>query len=148
MAVGNQTGITILPGSGDGTFRKTPTISVDHAPQALVVGDFNGDRKLDLAASNYLAKDVTVLLGNGDGTFTLRTVAGASGNSLAVGDFDGNRRLDLAASAKFNYEQSREILLGNGAGGFTLSALERSRNSGRSGRGGFHRRWLVRSGRR
>ena len=36
---------------------------------ALVAGDFTGDGRLDLAVANYSSNDVSVLLGNGDGTF-------------------------------------------------------------------------------
>ena len=39
------------------------------APDALVAGDFNGDGRTDLAVANYGSNDVSVLLGNGDGTF-------------------------------------------------------------------------------
>ena len=39
-------------------------------PNSIVTGDFNGDGKLDLATPNYDTNTVTVLLGNGDGTFT------------------------------------------------------------------------------
>ena len=38
-------------------------------PVALVAGDFNGDGRTDLAIANSGANDVSVLLGNGDGTF-------------------------------------------------------------------------------
>ena len=38
-------------------------------PASIVTGDFNGDGRLDLAAANLGSNDVSVLLGNGDGTF-------------------------------------------------------------------------------
>ena len=41
-------------------------------PNALVAGDFNGDGRTDLAVANYGSNDVSVLLGNGDGTFQPR----------------------------------------------------------------------------
>jgi hypothetical protein len=79
-----------------------------------VVGDFNGDNKVDLAVANYGAQTVSVLLGNGDGTFQGHADYGSGSNplSLAVGDFDGNGRLDLAVA---NYSQGK----GNG----TVSVL-------------------------
>ena len=39
------------------------------APDTIVAGDFNGDGRTDLAVANYGDNDVSVLLGNGDGTF-------------------------------------------------------------------------------
>lgn len=45
------------------------TYSVGTAPCGVVVGDFNGDSKLDLAIANSGSNDISVLLGLGDGTF-------------------------------------------------------------------------------
>ena len=41
----------------------------ESAPTSVAVGDFNGDGKLDLAVANYGSSNVSILLGNGDGTF-------------------------------------------------------------------------------
>jgi hypothetical protein len=82
------------------------------------VGDFNGDGKLDLAVTNVLFSSVSVLLGNGDGTFGAATNYGAGFTplSVAVGDFNGDGKLDLAvANASDN---TVSVLLGNGTGGF------------------------------
>src|SRR5438552_18667252 len=42
---------------------------VGASPSAVAVGDFNGDRKSDLAVANNGSDNVSVLLGNGNGTF-------------------------------------------------------------------------------
>src|ERR1700758_576453 len=42
---------------------------VDKVPTAAAVGDFNGDGNLDIAVANLVSNDVSILLGNGDGTF-------------------------------------------------------------------------------
>jgi len=62
------------------------------------VGDFNGDGKLDIAAANAQSDDVSVLLGNGDGTFqaALNFAVGSGPGSVAVGDFNGDGKLDVA----------------------------------------------------
>src|SRR5262249_50407413 len=60
--------------------------------QSLVVADFNGDHKLDVA---FGGAD-TFLLGNGDGTFQAPMFLGASGTGTVVADFNGDGRPDLA----------------------------------------------------
>jgi hypothetical protein len=79
----------------------------------VAVGDFNGDGKLDLAVADYGSSSVSVLLGNGDGSFQAQRTfaAGNYPHSLAVGDFNGDGHLDLATS-------TGKILLGNGDGTF------------------------------
>ena len=71
-----------------------------NGPGALVAGDFTGDGRTDLAVANFYANDVSVLLGNGDGTFQNQmTVPGGDGPSAIVaGDFNGDGRTDLAVA--------------------------------------------------
>jgi hypothetical protein len=66
----------------------------------VVAGDFNHDGMMDLAAANFNDGTVSVLLGNGDGTFqnARNYVAGFSLQSLAVGDFNGDGFPDLAVT--------------------------------------------------
>ena len=96
--------VTILLGDGAGNFAiaSGSPIAVGGQPQALVAGDFNNDGKLDLAVANFSDNTVTLLLGNGDGTF-----APASGSpypvgqgpiSIAAADFNGDGKLDLAVA--------------------------------------------------
>jgi streptogramin lyase len=63
--------VSILLGNGDGTFRAAVNYGVGSgsAPTSVAVGDFNGDGKLDLAVANELSNNVSILLGNGNGTF-------------------------------------------------------------------------------
>src|SRR6266568_6100175 len=61
--------VSVLLGSGNGTFQAARTFSVGTNPSSVVVGDFNGDRKVDLAVANAGSNTISVLLGNGDGTF-------------------------------------------------------------------------------
>jgi hypothetical protein len=87
------------------------------APSAVAVGDFNGDGIKDLAVANYGDNNVSVLLGNGDGTFqdAVNYAAGTYPSSVAVGDFNGDGTQDLAVA---NASGGVNVLLGNGDGTF------------------------------
>jgi hypothetical protein len=88
-------------------------------PCSVVVGDFNGDGKLDLAVAHAGNNTISISLGNGDGTF-LSAVDYALGNSpfsVAIGDFNGDGKLDLV-TANENGSGSVSVLLGNGDGTF------------------------------
>jgi len=85
-------------------------------PTAVVAGDFNGDGKLDLAVVNQGSGDVSILLGNGDGTFQAakNVNVGGTPNSIVAGDFNGDHKLDLVVGSATN----AVILLGKGDGTF------------------------------
>ena len=82
------------------------------------MGDFNGDGKLDLAVGNANDNNLSVLLGNGDGTLqtAVNYAVGATPAFVVAGDFNGDGVLDLAVvnSASNNIS----VLLGNGDGTF------------------------------
>jgi hypothetical protein len=114
--------VSVFFGDGDGTFRAGGTYYPGYEPTAVVVADFNGDGIPDLAVANSNAfnrgsPSVSVLLGQGDGTF--RQLAdydvGPHPISLAVGDFNGDGRPDLAVVAT---DHTVGVLLGNGDGSF------------------------------
>jgi hypothetical protein len=83
---------------------------------SVAVGDLNGDGNPDLAAGN-VNSTVSVLLGNGDGTFGAKTDFGTGGgpNSVAIADLNADGKPDLAVanSGAFN---TVSVLLGNGDG--------------------------------
>src|SRR5215467_2264079 len=87
-------------------------------PFSVAVGDVNGDDRLDLAVANFGSDNVSVLLGNGNGSFqTARNFpAGKEPAAVAVGDFDGDGHLDLAVANSGSGNVS--VLLGNGDGSF------------------------------
>jgi len=106
LAVSNYEGasVSILLGNGNGTFKAAVNYGTGTTPGSVAVGDFNGDGKLDLVvggADSDNVNVVSVLLGNGDGTFqaAVNYGAGAGQTSVAVGDFNGDGRLDLAFPA-------------------------------------------------
>jgi len=88
-----------------------------------VLGDFNGDHKLDfgVTSSTAYSRVVYVFLGNGDGTFRVGGQFGPDHSAavLATGDFNHDRILDLAvASFNGNNGSTASVLLGNGDGTF------------------------------
>jgi len=117
--------VSILLGKGNGAFQSHADYTTGYGPADVAVGDFNHDGFLDLAvanagenASGQSADSVSILLGNGDGTFRTHVEysAGRTPVSVAVGDFNGDGNLDLAVVAQ--YDDAVSILLGNGNGTF------------------------------
>ncbi len=116
--------LSVLLGNGDGTFQQARHFGAGNVPSSVAVGDFNGDGVNDLAVANagtypqYDDANVSVLLGNGDGTFQeARSFEVASSpRSIAVADFNGDGVLDLVVA---NYPSNNvSLLLGNGDGTF------------------------------
>ena len=67
------------------------------------MADFNGDHNLDLAVANWASGTVSILLGNGDGTFQAHvdySVGGGYVAAVTVGDFNHDNKLDLAVTSE------------------------------------------------
>ncbi len=89
------------------------------SPQAVAVGDLNGDSIPDLAVANSETNNVSLLLGVGDGTFYAATnvPVGFGPNSVAIGDVDGDSDRDVVVSNRFS--KTVTIVRNNGNGTFT-----------------------------
>ena len=121
------TGVSILSGRGDGTFRAPRVVdsTVSFPDDFLifsqaVVGDFNGDGKLDMA---LVDRGVVVIYpGRGDLTFDTRVqlVTADGPNSVVAADFNGDGRLDLAASTTTT---AVDVFMNHGALTFTSSSI-------------------------
>ena len=128
--------VSVLLGKGDGTFQAAVHYGVGLGILSVAVGDFNGDGKLDLVAGGSVTtnSNISVLLGNGDGTFqtAVNNVIGIRPSSIAVGDFNGNGMLDVAVAGEGCKTGCPilQILFGNGDGTFqpVRSFLNPTRN--------------------
>ncbi len=118
--------VSVLLGNGDGSFGADAEFATGHIPNSLAVGDLNGDGRLDLVTANAdsLTNTVSVLLGNGDGTFAPRTdfSTGHAPFSVAIADFDRDGKLDLVTANADSNSNSVSVLLGNGDGTFAPKA--------------------------
>lgn len=122
--------VSVFLGNGDGTFEAGVTYPVGVNPSSVALADLNGDGKLDIVVSNQTCAEATtcspatvsVLLGNGDGTFQTHSDfdAGLDANWVAVGDFNGDGKLDLAVVDGQGNAMTSAVLifLGNGDGTF------------------------------
>ena len=125
-------------GNGNGTFQPGAHYTVPSNANAIMTGDFNGDGRLDLAVGEVGGGDayegpggVSILLGNGDGTFqpavnnTVATGAASFPDTFYV-IADLMTRGTLMAMENLAWRSSRldesvDVLLGNGDGTLSLA---------------------------
>src|SRR5271157_3274504 len=119
--------VGVLLGNGDGTFQPAVAYGTGGTgPTWVAIADVNGDGKPDLivANSNQCPPSscgdgtVSVLLGNGDGTFQTPVsydAGGIAAESVAVADVNGDGKPDLVVTT---FSGCVGVLLGNGDGTF------------------------------
>ncbi|MFN7930653.1 MAG: VCBS repeat-containing protein [Blastocatellia bacterium] len=120
---GSNATASIRLGDGAGGFTGTTTVSTPSNPNAVAVGDFNGDGNQDIAVSSS-NNAVAIRLGDGAGGFTGTTniTTGQTTKSIAVGDFNNDGKLDFVTADIGG--DTATVALGNGAGGFpTVSSV-------------------------
>ena len=124
-------GAGVLLGNANGTFQPAMTSSFSSGSSppwnVNVIGDFNGDGKLDFAYQGYYGANVGIVFGNGNGTFQYAgatVVTSGYGGNLITGDFNRDGRPDLAVANQYGSSQSPtplNIFLGDQSSGLGLS---------------------------
>jgi FG-GAP-like repeat len=107
--------VVVQLSKGDGTFDTLIRPAGVNA-QAVVVGDFNADKKPDLATAND-GENLSIFLGKGDGTFRdpqSFPIGAPFSSGIAVSDFNGDGKQDLTTT---------NSLIGRGRGDKTVSVL-------------------------
>ena len=132
LAIVNQTtsDVSILLGNvdskGNPTFTQATSgqggspIAVGKSPVAIATGDLNNDSHPDLVVVNQADNTVSVLLGNGNGTFTAATnspfATGQAPTAVTISDFNADGNLDIAVTDP--QTDSVSVFLGVGQGLF------------------------------
>ncbi len=150
--------IQVYLGNGNGTFQTARSTvngtDVSVQPGPMVVGDFNGDGKLDLLVgqinnAGFEAAWAQVFFGNGDGTFTagpLSTGCGGDDYGAPVGvaaDFNGDGILDFIFQGGALGDLFPTVCLGNGDGTFRFSYAGFSNFSSNPAIGDFNRDGIL-----
>ena len=111
--------LSVLMNKGTGAFDAPVNYALPINPQAVALGDFNNDHKVDIVVANFGGTgSISVLLNSGTGTFPAYTTDAIGGYSygVAVGDFNQDGNLDIVATNATAGIVS--VLLGNGTGAF------------------------------
>ena len=113
--------VAIHLGNGDGTFDGGTAFATSPYPEGIAVAHLNSDTHLDLAVAcvggSVSLNVVSVLLGNGDGSFSGKVdfTVNLTPTAVVAGDFNGDAKTDLATAGR---DGKVAVVLGNGAGSF------------------------------
>ncbi len=113
-----NTNIGLFRGNGQGVFFSPINFPAGTDLRFIVSQDFNGDGKPDVAATDFAANRVVVLLGNGTAGFgtPVNFTVGTNPTKLALADFNTDGKIDIVTANEGSNNVS--VLLGNGMGGF------------------------------
>ncbi|MEG4304147.1 RHS repeat-associated core domain-containing protein [Microcoleus sp. D3_18a_C4] len=119
--------ISVLLGNSSGSFSRTD-ITLNYRPETVILNDLDKDGNLDIISAsrydtNYSTGGVSVLLGNGNGTFAAENnyMAGSRPGGVAVGDINKDSRNDIVTASSGSGESVASVLLGNSNGSFAVA---------------------------
>ncbi|MBI3804505.1 MAG: VCBS repeat-containing protein [Nitrospirae bacterium] len=115
----HDSSISMFLGIDSGIGSTTEVSLSTNGPIAIVTADFNNDGKQDLATLNLSTVDLSLIFGNGDGTFQSPLPVPFSGNgpiALLAVDLNNDTWMDLVVV--FGSDNQIAILLNDGSGGF------------------------------
>jgi hypothetical protein len=119
--------VSVLLGNGDGTFQPQQQFATGDGPRSVSIADLNGDGRPDLVVANYpyASNSVSVLLGNGDGTFQAHQDFGTASHprSVIAADLNGDGAPDLVVAAGYS-PSVVSVLLSTTTAGSGFSALD------------------------
>ena len=121
--------ITVRLGDGLGGFGAANSFPTGDGPRSMALGDFNNDGNLDVVTVNHTfnSSSISVLMGNGDGTFRPPVGTGMSAVNVAAGDFNADGNTDLVYTFRDGLGGGYGgvgVLLSNGLGGFARSDFD------------------------
>jgi hypothetical protein len=122
LAAHSTAGFIISFGNGDGTFSNNITVATSSlsagGERTIITDDFNNDGNADLIGSYLNSNELTIALGNGNGTFQngITTTVGNYPRYITSGDINGDNIADVVLSS--NGSNQAYVLISNGNGTF------------------------------
>jgi hypothetical protein len=124
LATCHDEAVTVLLNDARGGFTPAPGSPIKTAAHLIDIGDVNNDRNLDLALTHHDSLGVQILLGAGNGRFSLAPGSPfiahqgekAHNHGLTLSDLNADGNLDITTSNQD--DNSVSVLLGNGRGSF------------------------------
>lgn len=125
LIVGNEDGtLTVFLGDGTGRFNSIREVTHLESVISIAVADFNNDGILDISISDWRASSVTILLGDGKGSFghmwSFPLRMRGTKPHIAAADFNGDGVMDLAVIYDEDEGNTFDVMLSNGNGTFTI----------------------------